>query len=40
MLTANVTNEYGTLRCVAMRYAGDVTRELHGVPCQIERQGR
>lgn len=30
MLIPHVTSEYGTLRCVAMRYAGDFTRDLDG----------
>src|SRR6266545_21192 len=29
-VTANVATEYGTLQCVAMRYAGDVSRNLDG----------
>lgn len=29
-LTAHATNEYGTLNCVAMRYADAYTRPLHG----------
>lgn len=30
MLIPHVTSEYGTLQCVAMRYAGDSTRDLDG----------
>ncbi|RNH93504.1 N-dimethylarginine dimethylaminohydrolase [Micromonospora aurantiaca] len=30
MVNPNVTSEYDTLRCVAMRYAGDFTRKLDG----------
>ncbi len=29
-LTAHVATEYGTLQCVAMRYAGDVSRSIDG----------
>jgi N-dimethylarginine dimethylaminohydrolase len=29
-MRASVTTEYGSLRCVAMRYAGDFSRERHG----------